>query len=84
MSQPATQCVTPLLENDTQKKMLLGTRAESQLCSHGPQCNRNHPGCGATMSNIVSLSGAETKSVEDIYNENLKKDLQISALTHYG
>ena len=84
MSQPATQCITPLLENDTKKKMVIGISTESQLCGLGPRCNRDHSGCGATMSHLQSLSSAENKAAVDLYNENLSEGLALSALTHDG
>ena len=65
MYQPGTQCVTPMLECETSKNMVIALTSTSKLCNKGPRCNLSHPGCTATMSVETPISSAEKNALID-------------------
>jgi hypothetical protein len=84
MNQPSSQSVTPLLENDTNKKMLLGLTSFSRLCSHGTRCNGQHDGCTRNWDPMRPLGNSESVAGEQLYLENIKDGINISEVTHDG
>lgn len=84
MSQPANQCLTPMLENHTKKKMLIGLTCISKLCPLGNQCNRQHEGCGLNWEPSKPISNSETEAGRQMYLENLKSGIKIKEIVHDG
>ena len=65
MYQPGTQCVTPMLECETSKNMVIALTSMSKLCKKGPRCNLLHSGCTATMPVETPISSAEKNALID-------------------
>ena len=84
MSQPANQSLTPLLENVTKKKMLIGLTSFSKLCSLGPNCNRQHEGCGMNWGPTQPISNSEKQAGRDMYLENINEGIKIVEIVHDG
>jgi len=84
MSQPANQSLTPLLENNTKKKMLIGLTSISKLCSHGNGCNGHHEGCGRNWEPSKPISNSETDAGRQMYLENINSGIKITEIVHDG
>lgn len=84
MYQPGHQSITPLLESETKKKMLIGLISKSQHCSCHPGTNPEHTGCTANMSMLEPMCRSEVCSAEQHYQRCLEDGLLISEVTHDG
>jgi hypothetical protein len=84
MTQPSSQSVTPLLENDTNKKLCLGLTSFSRLCSHGTNCNGKHSGCTRNWDPMRPMGNSESVAGEQLYLENIRDGINISEVTHDG
>ncbi len=69
MSQPGTQCSTPMVEAMTDRNMILALTTSSKLCHKGVRCNANHgQGGGSCTANYPvhrPMGNAETTALVD-------------------
>jgi hypothetical protein len=84
MYQPGHQSITPLLENETKNKMLIGLISKSQHCSCNPGTNPEHKGCTANLPQLVPMCRSEVCSAEEHYKRCMDDGLIISEVTHDG
>ena len=67
MYRPGTQCVTPMLECETSKNMVIAFTFTSKLCMKGTRCNLSRPGCTATMPAETPISSAEKNASRNVW-----------------
>ena len=83
-SQPSKQSVTPLLENHTKSKMVIGLTSFNQHCPLGRRCDGREHKCPQTFPILKALDKSEAEAAKLQYIENATAGLQISDLTHDG
>lgn len=84
MYQPGTQCVSPLVECETSKNLVISLTSFSKLCTKGPRCNNNHPNCTANLPAGKSLAHAEGKSLQENIRDAGQRGLEVCAVVSDG
>lgn len=84
MYQPGTQCVTPLLECETSKNLVVSLTSFSQLCTKGPRCNLIHENCTANYPVEQSLAAAESRALQNNLRQAEARGLKFTAVVSDG
>jgi hypothetical protein len=81
-SSPGTQSITPTMEDETTKHMLISVQAFNQQCTIGPTCD--HSKCGLNLPTNESIDSTERQAARSAFNENISANIQIADLCHDG